>query len=467
MNIAERILPIRTAYTGLCCANCMKTPAKLVQCSGCKRVKYCNKACQVNDWRSNHKHECTVLQTFREQYDSVPGPDLRKKAASFTVATNLSVKGGWLPAKLMDKWPRHRMFLVFPRVCSICLKNEYQTSPSETASSNCWKNCPTCRFGWCCSEEHWKEYNDTQHTPEICQKYVRSLAIEHFLWKHAKKYDDTFLNIPESSLTELISPFPKDWSEYFKLRFGHVYDAALTGRLPPEFFPASTHELSQAVTCLYAMYEHGIEHFQDLTTLCIHIVGAGSTYEIFPTCVWEEITHCLPNVKTLKTVFVGPEACPDTVPPTDNSPLQEIQACPTCTTNGRKRVFALYGFTYHDFHNKFVVPQGDEPSSSLSCLKPDLVVAFNTGMHEVDAESWKTSLQVIMDTNVPSIFTSYNRSEADQDYALLEGLGAGMLHDAPKRNPFSEIKPEIDCTETGVDEFYHNSMYCMSFKGRD
>jgi hypothetical protein len=66
--------------------------------------------------------------------------------------------------------------------------------------------------------------------------------------------------------------------------------------------------------------------------------------------------------------------------------------------------------------NLSFLPQGDELSSSRSSLKPDLIVAFNTGMYEVDVASWTTSLEVILDTNVPALFTSNNRSEAEQDH---------------------------------------------------
>lgn len=56
------------------------------------------------------------------------------------------------------------------------------------------------------------------------------------------------------------------------------------------------------------MYKYGISHFQDLTELVVHVVGAGA-YELPASCVWEEITHLLPNIQKLTVEFIGPEVC--------------------------------------------------------------------------------------------------------------------------------------------------------------
>lgn len=186
--------------------------------------------------------------------------------------------------------------------------------------------------------------------------------------------------------------------------------------------------------------------------------------------------HCLPNIKKFKTVFVGPEACPVDLPPNALPVVDSghgYGSCPSCTNQGRERFSALYGFTYQEFHNRYLLKQNDTSSdvgNPSSFLKPDLIVAFNTGMHEEHEEhieSWKECLEIIMDTNVPAFFTSYSLSEAIQDYAVLDGAGANLLYkDGPKRNPFCSQIARIDMDEIGVDSFYQISMHCMSFKGR-
>jgi splicing suppressor protein 51 len=174
--------------------------------------------------------------------------------------------------------------------------------------------------------------------------------------------------------------------------------------------------------------------------------------------------HCLPRVQALKISFVGPEAC--CVLDQENFPMREMECCPTCKLGKRKRFVAMHGLAYHDYYNEYLENPTDEES-----LKPDLIVAFNTGMHECDVTSWKSSLEVVLDLNVPALFTSFNRSEADQDYEVLKGVNAKMLHkDGPKRNPFAEMMPNIDSADNGednaIDCFFHKSMYCIAFKGR-
>lgn len=107
---------------------------------------------------------------------------------------------------------------------------------------------------------------------------------------------------------------------------------------------------------------------------------------------------------------------------------------------------------------------GDEAES----LKPDLVVAFNPGIHQEDVAGWKRSLEFILDMNVPTLFTSFNLSEGDGDEAVLKEMNARMLYDfGPKKNPFCEMKPEIDSAWSELDGFYHRNMYCMAFQGRE
>ena len=59
---------------------------------------------------------------------------------------------------------------------------------------------------------------------------------------------------------------------------------------------------------------------------------------------------------------------------------------------------------------------------------------------EADTESWKTSLRVILDMDIPAYFTSYNNTEADQDFAILNSsdVNANILQNGPKLNEFGE-----------------------------
>lgn len=50
--------PKTTEPLTLSCANCKKQNTDLKRCGGCKKVFYCNAACQSNHWKTEHKQIC-------------------------------------------------------------------------------------------------------------------------------------------------------------------------------------------------------------------------------------------------------------------------------------------------------------------------------------------------------------------------------------------------------------------------
>jgi len=281
MNVADRVLPLKTAYTGVSCANCMETRDDLLKCSKCKRVSYCGRECQKADWKTKeHKHECQLLNSFKENYEVlVPGGTLLQKAAAFNGVVEHMMDQGIMPPAATKHWDRSKRFVEYARVCSVCSKSDFELPDDQR-----WVNCPTCKYGWCCSQEHFDEYK-SKHTQEICSQYVRSMDICRFLWNHAKNCNEFFFYTPETGRSEPMERFPASWEEYFQIRCPEMCVFSQQGSLPAEFLPASTNELSQPLTCLYAMYMHEIDDFKDKVTLTVHVVGASFSYEIIPSCV--------------------------------------------------------------------------------------------------------------------------------------------------------------------------------------
>ena len=49
----------------ICCGSCGSTPSndeKLLRCSACRVIKYCNINCQRNHWSQCHKKECKTIK---------------------------------------------------------------------------------------------------------------------------------------------------------------------------------------------------------------------------------------------------------------------------------------------------------------------------------------------------------------------------------------------------------------------
>ena len=270
-----------------------------------------------------------------------------------------------VPENIPDDAWRMAEFFVISRCCSICQKTDYDESESKNENeSNIdsgshhpagmvtpWQNCKVCTFGWCCSEEHFLQYQP-RHTIDICASYQKSFAVDRFLHNHMKNYGDQFLAMSDGGLLSTpMTHFPNNWKEYFETRLPEMY--GVKDRLPDEFFLAATHQLSQVTNCLYGMYEHGKESFTELENLTIHVVGSSPRYELQgggPTCVWEEIMHCLPSVKTMKIAFIGPEACNMFDSKIDKYDDVGMECCPGCVGKDRKRTCSFYGKTYRKLH---------------------------------------------------------------------------------------------------------------------
>ena len=492
--------PISAVYNGTACANCMSPGTStdtgatgvtiMPACSACKHARYCSKICQKNNWKE-HKHMCKVLNSFR---DLTRGDDpsislppcagslglanafskFRTHSKKIEVTQGESILPRNMPKMKADKtWDVAHKFVQFCRMCSICQKSEYDVDVPK-GESHGWRNCSRCQHGWTCSKEHWEIYQ-SQHTKEICDNYRQCTDTQRFKWNHIQNHGETFLFVPEESRSLNcksrinMEAFPKGWSEYFQTRCPFQYAQARQGNLPQEFFKVATKELSKPVTCLYGIYlyeayckrqsaaSQSIPVSKKKGDLAIHFVGSSQCFELeggSATCVWEEIMHCLPSSKNANFVYVGPDAyCFEGKHLGKYCATASVETCPMCTERGRERILSFYGKTYHEY-----------AADTEQFKPPDFVVAYNTGMHEEYTDSWKESLEVLLDMEVPCVFTSYNMAEAKADLALLQSVNADVwTGDHPLENPFAVDCPNLDVE---VDKFFMCNQTLIGFKGR-
>ncbi|KAL7531533.1 hypothetical protein ACHAWF_003808 [Thalassiosira exigua] len=446
-RIIQSLLPTHEANNGSACMKCMQPNQRLVRCAACKCVRYCDKACQAGDW-PKHKPVCKVMKAFR--LFSRSAPDMPLLGGKMNVGHKFgrfqkSVLEGLVPGVPGDisdeTWLRTKNLVMRSPCCSICEKSDYDfnADPSD------WKSCPKCNYGWCCSADHYGEYQP-EHTTELYDKYIRTTKFDRFWYNHTDNRGDRFQFAPEDARTSPMNSFPANWDEYFKMRCPMEY--SMRKQLPYEFFPTATFLLSQPVTCLYGMYQHDQDFFKSAKELTIHVVGAASGFECEgggPTCVWEEILHCLPSLKLLNVLLIGPEVG-------ITRSLDKMESCPDCIAKGSARKHGFHALIYHDYH------------ASEKFTKPDFVVAFNTGMFEEETESWKKSLEVLLTLDVPCVFTSYNKEEGDADFEVLSELNAHKLTDASILNPFRVKIPMVD--DTSIGKLFQNNMYYICFQGR-
>ncbi|KAJ7443996.1 hypothetical protein FB451DRAFT_1568504 [Mycena latifolia] len=129
------------------------------------------------------------------------------------------------------------------------------------------------------------------------------------------------------------------------------------------------------------------------------ILGA-ATKEVQAAMMFEDILHCLPEIKTVKLLLCGPG-----VPGARIPRVIPMETCPDCKNKSRKRIHEYVADTYHSY----VQNQGTKFE------KPDLCIAFNSGASQESAHTWPATFKVLIERKIPCVLTAYNREEAEAD----------------------------------------------------
>ncbi|KAF8142555.1 hypothetical protein K438DRAFT_1635355, partial [Mycena galopus ATCC 62051] len=173
--------------------------------------------------------------------------------------------------------------------------------------------------------------------------------------------------------------------------------------------------LSMPMTILYGLSRlNEDDAWTRKQTLTVHVLGA-NIREVSCRPVFEEILHRLPEVNTLevRNVLIDGD-------------INRFANSSSCAVPRYRLVFTMLMLleitdricsTYHDFVRK----QGDQFET------PDLCIAFNSGAAQGHmGYTWQTSIKVLVQRKLPSLFTAYDREEAESDAAILRAAGAAL-----------------------------------------
>ncbi|KAF7290658.1 MYND-type domain-containing protein [Mycena indigotica] len=407
----------RTQAAGLICVCANAWGTTLSRCSKCKRVYYCSSACQTRDW-PHHKTECKVLRRVNK-YDADKGhtlsdPSLRlayhvaeEQARCRVISDSLG------PSPYSQNPP----LITYGMKCQVCFR-----TPFHDINAVEFTPCPTCKLAWWCSPECASAFSKTAHTKQHCEDLACVGATDsvYSAYIHSRKKGLHPIVLRELEMTQPVYIPPSSltgWADYRKRVFPRFALAAdFTAREFSHVHPQATRAvemLATEPTSLIVTLLRGLEiALPDLPTrksLCIHFVGS-SLLEISSQAMNEELLHYLPHLKSLKMVYVGPGVASMS----EGQPEHTNLACNACTGRRRLRFSILRDATYHDFAQ----------TSTFSTHTPDLIAGFHTGMGEVDTDSWRTSVSLILAKKIPALFTTYSLPEAMHDTILLRSLGA-------------------------------------------
>lgn len=399
---------------------------KLKRCGGCKIILYCSQQHQKVHWPL-HKSLCKCIQSvmhnrgsqylFQRTREGFSAEDWCKERYNVMLLTQLK-----LGRRLSEG--EQQMFM-FPRVCKVCHEGDQEKL----------QDCKNCHCVSYCSISH-KEQDFLRHSMSC-----HWLKLCFYVDKHFIQAKDPYplINVP---MRDKYEPLPCDIDAFISVlmtytkgitKWNQTIEVALLSEL-----------LTCPLTLLYALEKCEMLFSRNLV---IHVVGAAA-FECTFLKKWEIILHCLPQLIFLDLVFVGPEI--------EQGFKTTCVLCVDCQKKGRELNTHFHsGNLYHQY------------ATSKTFLMPDIIVAYNCGLHEyvgTDADTWLLSLPFLVKFNqTPLLLTSYTSDEAYRDFARILDCRKDSLTVYLKcaKNPFASKRPYRDWGSENCDVFFQNNFITL------
>ncbi|KAJ7239505.1 hypothetical protein C8J57DRAFT_1245938 [Mycena rebaudengoi] len=250
--------------------------------------------------------------------------------------------------------------------------------------------------------------------------------------------------VPVRVKSRWVSLKGKTWEGEFDEEICKSYGMPRT--IPPSstfLISSASDTLSMPMTILYGLSKLNEDNaWTRKQTLTVHVrifpsrmdirksegpqVLGANIREVSCRLIFEEILHRLPEVNKLEVrivlidgninQFANSSSC---VVPRYRVAIHSIMkyAQLVLTTVMLLETTDRICSTYHDFVRK----QGDQFET------PDLCIAFNSGATQGHVGyTWQKSIKFLVERKLPSLFTAYDREEAEGDAAMLRAAGAAV-----------------------------------------
>ncbi|KAK9721955.1 MYND finger [Popillia japonica] len=388
------------------CIICLKSDPNIKRCSNCKIVAYCSKNHQISDWKFSHKYLCKAITACATKFS----PTIN----NFEEWTNYRIGRLHILENQLKRGLNSQEMLMnqFSPVCVVCFSRENLFS------------CSTCLNVSYCSKDH--QFKDLENHNKHCDSLRLSLITDQYI---------NLKGLPDVEFTPIdtnIISCTKDILKYvkcFDLNMGYNF---LTEQ--QEFLALNIIKAERITLGLNLLYTLNLTKFNK-ENLIVHIVGAS---DLESESNWSVITQILSNWLNLSHItyhLIGPDLSKPSHP--KKFPNYEIY---------------FHSNLYHDILPK--IP------------KPDLIAAFNCGLHEFEhspGNPWASSIPKLLHyKNIPLLLTSFTKTELIRDKNLLMNLNfkLNVIRDIEK-NPFAFLKPLRDWLWIDEPVFYRCNYICV------
>lgn len=328
----------------------------------------------------------------------------------------------------------------------------YRTSP-QLKTGEKLKGCEACLLTIFCST------CPQTHERDECTMFQQIGRDEDFAIQHHRRTGENFTIMCTETTVPTYLPLSTaaNWYDYYnkisdKSMMSDMISPEMQVIEPSErrshgllgLLRYNTSTVTLALTIIAAL-EAIFPDIGTRTTLSLHFIGAASR-ELTGLMVYEELLHLLPSLKTLELTFVGIDIPKQASEEVGRRNRMQLECCPPCTSAKRTRSLALYQGAYHDY----VKLDGYE--------KPDLAVAFHSGFSQSQTAEWEPTIDLLAEAHHPTLFTSYNKNEMEEEIYLLKSRGANFIQEG-ELNKWRGMLPILEAVEEKENSAYYLNQY--------
>ena len=318
--------------------------------------------------------------------------------------------------------------------------------------------CSDCRLAYFCSDSCRAAGRD-EHVAKQCLLMQELKMCEYILIKAIEVEGHNAVQLPTMPPRRTYKPLStaKGWYEYFKDLNGTDTIECINPDFTPKernsipicsMLKLATDSSSTVLTALAAL-ELTIPDLLQRDRLTIHVLGS-TARELMILRLNEEFLHLLPKLQVVTVGYIGPDVPSDT----GKDQLLPSECCPECAAAGRKRHCFLRARLYHECDEASLFPE----------LPPDLIMACNSGHADEETGSWRPTLECILESNIPALFTTFNEQEAVDEQNVLGRMGAHFVQ-ACDKNRWHGLVPKIENFGARY-EVYYNNYYTYIVNGK-
>lgn len=219
---------------------------------------------------------------------------------------------------------------------------------------------------------------------------------------------------------------------------------------------------SNVATLLYVLFHEPIHKFEGSTTIKVHVVGASTEVAVFTRLECWLLFRWLPeHIRYITIHFVGPDLPAEII----SYSKIKYESMPT------DKIVNLH---YHrETYEAFM-------ATATEANVPHAILCFNSGFSEFDGipdqiNPWIAALDLMLlkAKDIPIAFTSYNKSEANDDMNLLQRranelssenapINLSIIFDGIE-NPYRDLRPYRNWANDSEEEMFYYNGYLNVF----